>query len=309
MDDSVSDLSADVPGLKPAQHLLHEVIAAASAQIEDFPADGACWQARGATVLAANLTAGRFGLSPASPSNAVALVAYARQVLNGMLAEWERVESLRAGEHAAWTAVHSRLERLAYHWLGPAGREAWAAWEAREVASKTCADVWQWLQTHTFPFDVPFDRWVTRALTNRLQEAARRRNARARYEVDSLDRPLLDRDMTFGEEIAANSLEEWLAVSANREMLLQALAQIEQKPAAVVRLWYLEGWPAGEIAAALGMTVNNVYVMRFRAVERLRKLLRYDERYGLAEIFRSREARKRSPEPVTASSKLEAPHV
>ena len=84
------------------------------------------------------------------------------QILTELLAESERLAALRRGDSAAWQPVISRLERLAYYGLGPYGREEWAAWEARCLASQTCSDLWIWLQDHPYPFDVTFNRWSGR---------------------------------------------------------------------------------------------------------------------------------------------------
>lgn len=291
------------------QRFLRAIVRTAAVQMEGF-AEGAAepWCERAVTVLAANLARGRCeAVEPSSPG-APTLLAYARQVLAGMRAEWDLVERLRQGEPLDWTAARERLERLAYRWLGPGGRQEWAAWEAREIAAKTCADLWQWLQVHPFPFDVPFDRWATRALINRLQEATRKRIARSQHEVDSLDRPVFDREVTLGETIGEHSMETWLDSAGNRDLLLQALARLDGRAASVLRLWYLEGWAGDEIAAALGLTLNNVYIIRFRAVEKLRALLTQDERFGLAEALRRVEVSKRRLPPDTVSLESEAPH-
>lgn len=298
---------AVVPELQ--QRFLHAIVRTAAAQTEGLPPGSLdVWCERAVTVLVANVAAGRCRLGEPPDPAAPSLLTYARQVLAGLRAEWDLIEALRAGDATAWTAARERLERQAYHWLGPDDRESWAAWEAREVAAKTCADLWLWLQRHIFPFDVPFDRWASRALTNRLQEATRQRTTRSRHEVDSLDRPVFDKDVTLGEALAERSLEAWLERAANRELLLQALTLLDERAAAVLRLWYLENWAGDEIAAALGLTLNNVYVIRFRAIEKLRKLLLQDERFGLADALQHIVANKRQL-PLDAVHPLsEAPH-
>lgn len=280
------------------QRFLHDIVQEAAAQIEGLAEDEtAQWCARAVIVLEANLASGRFTLAEPAHPDAVTPTAYARQVLEGLLAEWELVEHLRTGEATAWTAIRERFERLAYHWLGPSGREQWAVEEAREVAAKTCADLWSWLQNRIFPFDVPFDRWSARSLTNRLLETTRKRRTRSRYESDSLDRPMFDQEMTLGETLTRYDIEDWLEVEANREVLYQVIERLSERDADILRRWYLDGWSGDEIAAALGVTVKNVYVIRFRALKRLRELLRYDERFGLAEVLKRIEAKQRRLPP------------
>lgn len=306
--DAEADLrqvTAPAPSIEP--RFLRGIARAAWARlVESRPelpasADPEPWVERAAEVLARNTASGRFESSGQYQDGATpTLLSYAQQVLAVLLAEWDRVELLRGGDSVAWAAVIDRLERLAYYWLGPTGREEWAAWEARDSASRTCADLWQWLQSNPYPFDVPFDRWSARALNNRLHEAARKRRLHGRYVVESLDRPAYAEGPTYGELVQVHTLGEWLEGEANRQALLQALEQLDARQARVLRLWYLEGWPADEIAADLGQQVGNIYVLRFRAIEKLRKIVLGDERLGLTEVLRFLRDEGRRSLPVAA---------
>jgi DNA-directed RNA polymerase specialized sigma24 family protein len=197
-------------------------------------------------VVERNIASGRFTIAPSyygSPSDDDDLLpSYAEQVLVELLTESERLARLIEGDPASWRAVIERMERMAYFWLGPHGREEWAAWEARDATAHTCADLWIWLQTHPYPFDVPFDRWSARALNNRLHESRRKQQVRERWGEESLDlsafRP--DTVTTVGDRLADMSFDEWLERTANREALLQALALLKERMATVLRLWYLE---------------------------------------------------------------------
>lgn len=236
------------------------------------------WCERAVAILAANLAAGRFtaarAYQPAGADDTAALTSYARQILVELLRESARLAELQAGATAAWTAVLDRLERLAFTWLGPHGREAWAAWEARDAAAATCADLWHWLQTHPYPFDVPFDRWATRALVNRLHGAARQRQRRAgRVTEIPLDvAAFREADETASDLLYDAAAEARLEDVLARQTVLPLLRRLPCTQAAVVRLWYLAGWRADEIAAHLGQSVGNVYVLRHRGLARLRTL-------------------------------------
>lgn len=151
-----------------------------------------------------------------------------------------------------------------------AGREDWAKWEAREAAAKTCADLWQWLQGNPFPFDVPFDLWSERALRNRLHESVRNRRIHARYVVVSLDHPSAEDGHTLGDLLPTDDMRIWLELESNREVLRQGMGRLEQRLARIVHLSYVEGWSAEEIAAEVGLQVGHVYVLRHRAIKKLR---------------------------------------
>lgn len=266
--------------------------------------DPAPWLDRATAILAHNLATGRFTSARQYQGDGLGeqatLLSYAGQVLQELLAESDLLQRLQRGDSATWAAIIDWMERLSYNWLGPVGREDWAAWEAREVTGVTCADLWQWLQGHPYPFDVPFERWAARALLNRLREASRRRATLERHLVGSLDRAAFRTpdSPTVGELLVDDSLLAWLEQSANREALLQTLELLDERQRRIVHLWYLEGVPADEIAATLGVSVGNVYVLRFRAIEKLRKFALADERLGLTSALSSLQAERRRSRPA-----------
>jgi RNA polymerase sigma factor (sigma-70 family) len=267
----VPAVAANVRSLRGAVQRAYRLLAATHA---DLPraADAELWIERAVTVLAHNVDSGRFACAcryeqDTSPSLSV----YAQQVLIRLMAEWERIEALRAGDSTRWAVALQSMERLAYFWFGPAGREEWALWEAREAAAKTCADLWHWLQRNPFPFDVSFDDWSKRALRNRLNESVRFRRRQARYVVDSLDRPCFEDDRTPGGLLPADDMRVWLELESSREVLRQACARLEQRQAHILHLWYVEGWTAEEIAAETELQVGHVYVLKHRALKKLRE--------------------------------------
>lgn len=222
-------------------------------------------------VLAHNLVSGRYRHSCEESGQLLpSLLAYAHRVAAGLAADWERVAGLRKGRPASWTALLEDLERKAYRWLGPEGRAAWARAEAADAAAKTCADLWYWLQKHPYPFDVPFAFWMARMLRNRLLEGARNRRTADRHIVDSLDRPLREHGLTMGDLLGSDRPEMAVEHILVRDAVYRALTRLERRQEQVVRLWYLEGWPAREIAERLRVTVSCVYVLKHRALRRLR---------------------------------------
>lgn len=267
------------------------------------PADLGSWLDRVAAILVTNIASGRFQSArhyqPASLAADAQLLNYAEQIAVELLHEEVRIEALRRGDTLVWQPVIQRLERLAYYGLGPHGREDWAAWEARCLASQTCSDLWVWLQDHPYPFDVPFDRWSAAALNNRLLEVARKYTSEAARRGPSLDQVLPDHaeKKTYGGRLVDRSLETWLEQSANREALLQAMARLPKRQAQIIQLWYFAQWPADEIATEMDTTVGNVYVLRFRAVQNLREIVLRDERLGLSDALSMLESETRRSTP------------
>ena len=144
-------------------------------------------------------------------------------------------------------------------------------WEAREAAAKTIADLWDWLQHNTFPFDVTFDRWAERALRYRLTTTVRFRRRQDRHVVDSLDRPCFEEGDPFGDLLPTDDMRVWLELESRREVVRQAWTKLDQRQAHIIHRWYVEGWSADEIAAETRLAVNHIYVLKHRGLKKLRE--------------------------------------
>jgi RNA polymerase sigma factor (sigma-70 family) len=262
----------DVRSLRDVVHDAHQRLIATRPEFAGG-ADAELWIGRAVTILTANIASGRFSRACRyEQNNLLSLSLYAQQVLIRLMAEWERVEGLRSGDSQRWTVVLRHTERQAYFWLGPTGCEEWARWEAREAAAKTSADLWHWLQCNTFPFDVSFDRWVERALRYRLTTTVRLQRRHARHVVDSLDRPCFEEGgSTYGELLPTDDMNLWLERESGREALRQGAERLDQRQAHIIHRWYVEGWSADEIAAETKLEINHIYVLKHRAIKKLRE--------------------------------------
>jgi RNA polymerase sigma factor (sigma-70 family) len=263
--------SADARSLRDvADHAL-QLLMAAHPELACV-AEAELWIERAVAVLAANIASGRFASARRhEQDSSLSLSRYAQLVLGRLVAEWEQVEELRAGDSLRWSVALRRMERQAYFWLGPTGREEWAKWEAREAAAKTTADLWDWLQHNTFPFDVTFDRWAERALRNRLKSSVRSRQRQARHVVDSLDRPCFEDGCPSGGLLPNDDMRVWLELESRREVVRQAWTKLDQRQAHIIHRWYVEGWSADEIAAETRLAVGHIYVLKHRALKKLRE--------------------------------------
>ena len=224
--------AVDACSMRDAVREAHQLLMAVHPELACV-AEAELWIERAVTILAANVASGRFASACRhEQDSSLPLARYAQQVLSRLVAEWERVEGLRVGDDLGWTTVLKRMERQAYFWLGPTGREEWAKWEARDAAAKTTADLWDWLQHNTFPFDVTFDRWAERALRYRLTTTVRFQRRHARHVVDSLDRPCFEDGSTFGERLPTDDMNRWLDRETKREVLRQGCARLDPAPGA-----------------------------------------------------------------------------
>ena len=263
--------AVDARSVRDAVREAHQLLMAVHPELACV-AEAELWIERAVTILAANVASGRFASACRhEQDSSLPLARYAQQVLSRLVAEWERVEGLRVGDDLGWTTVLKRMERQAYFWLGPTGREEWAKWEARDAAARTTADLWDWLQHNTFPFDVTFDRWAERALRYRLTTTVRFQRRHARHVVDSLDRPCFEDGSTFGERLPTDDMNRWLDRETKREALRQGCARLDQRQAHILHRWYVDGWSVDEIAAETRLEVNHIYVLKHRAIKKLRE--------------------------------------
>ena len=263
--------AVDARSVRDAVREAHQLLMAVHPELACV-AEAELWIERAVTILAANVASGRFASACRhEQDSSLPLARYAQQVLSRLVAEWERVEGLRVGDDLGWTTVLKRMERQAYFWLGPTGREEWAKWEARDAAARTVADLWDWLQHNTFPFDVTFDRWAERALRYRLTTTVRFQRRHARHVVDSLDRPCFEDGSTFGERLPTDDMNRWLDRETKREALRQGCARLDPRQAHILHRWYVDGWSVDEIAAETRLEVGHIYVLKHRGLKKLRE--------------------------------------
>ncbi|MDH7487113.1 MAG: sigma-70 family RNA polymerase sigma factor [Anaerolineae bacterium] len=238
-----------------------------------------------ASRLSDNLTSGRFSYvctqGYLAGSDEERLFHYAVNVCRLYLQEGNLIASLEAGEEATWQRVLDRFVRLAYNkYLGKGDRD-WAVQEAHILASETASELWRYLQSHPYPFDVPFDQWSACLLNRRFLDWCRvQQRETLRLVPDEPIKPDDTEGPTRLSLVAEKPLTQWQENYANRELLLEAIGRLrnplEQQ---AIRLYYLKELAIQEVADELGITENYVYVLLHRARKRLRQALENDERF------------------------------
>ena len=63
----------------------------------------------------------------------------------------------------------------------------------------------------------------------------------------------------------------WLELESRREVVRQAWTKLDRRQAHIIHRWYVEGWSADEIAAETRLEVNHIYVLKHRALKKLRE--------------------------------------
>lgn len=245
---------------------------------------------RTASILSENLTNGRFsyvctqGHLAGTDTDEERLFNYAAKVCIIYLQERSFIASLQAGEEEAWQRVLQRLVKLAYNKCIENGARDWALREAQILASETCFQLWQRLQSHSYPFDVPFDQWSACALNHRFIDWWRNLQRHALHYTCSLDEPTRpggESNVTWGDILLVDeTVTQWLENHANREWLLQSIEGLRNPlERRVIRLRYLEERSTSEIAEELGIAINYVHVLQHRALAHLRGILKNGERF------------------------------
>ena len=63
----------------------------------------------------------------------------------------------------------------------------------------------------------------------------------------------------------------WLELESQREVVRQARTRLEPRQAHIIQRWYVESWSTDEIAAETRLAVNHIYVLKHRALKKLRE--------------------------------------
>lgn len=154
-----------------------------------------------------------------------------------------------------------RAARIAYHYLrDPA--------EVDEVVQDAFLKAFMHLPS--FREDLFFERWFTRILVNACLDRLKARGRRARWFVPADSR---DEMVAEGPPSAEPSPEATLLAKERRAHLEVAIDQLPVRQRTAVILSHLEGRPAREVSAIMGLNESTVRVHIFRAVRRLRGLL------------------------------------
>jgi RNA polymerase sigma-70 factor (ECF subfamily) len=156
-----------------------------------------------------------------------------------------------------------RASRIAFHYL----RDAADADDAVQDAF-----IKAFTHLETYRDELPFEVWFTRILINGCLDRIKSRNRRNRWIVP------LDGQGNGGEAldpVAGQPNPEARALAAERRrQLTAALARLPERQRAVFLLSQEQGYTSREVGAMTGMKETTVRVHLFRAIRKLRTLLR-----------------------------------
>jgi RNA polymerase sigma factor FliA len=117
----------------------------------------------------------------------------------------------------------------------------------------------------------PTEAEVAAELQLSLDELTRWRGEIESGSVASIDDIYTDHSILFRDH--SPDIEEKLTLSARKTMLKDAIAELPEREALVLQLYYVEELNVYEVAAVLGVTTGRVSQIKKAAMERLRKLM------------------------------------
>ena len=158
-----------------------------------------------------------------------------------------------------------RASRIAFHYLRDAA-------EADEAVQDAFVKAYSHLGS--FREELPFEVWFTRILINGCLDRIKARTRRERWIVPVPDAPAGQRD--FADRVAGGgpSPEDQVLARERRQKLAAALARLPERQRSVFMLSHYEGCTSREVSALTGLNESTVRVHLFRAIRRLRALLR-----------------------------------
>ena len=174
----------------------------------------------------------------------------------------ERVR--QRSDQEAWGRFVSLYTPLIFHWSRKCGL---GAEDAADLTQDVFTTLFQKLPDFSYDHHKSFRSWLRTVTLNHWRDRRKR----------PATRPLTGADANL-DEVAA--LDDGPALEEH-EYRLQLLARVlrlvrdDFQPATWQAFWQhgVEGRPAEEVAAALGLSVNAVYLAKFRVLTRLRQEL------------------------------------
>jgi len=162
------------------------------------------------------------------------------------------------------TLLQRRALRVAYHYLRDAA-------DADEVVQDAFVKVF--LHIEQYREELPFDVWFTRIVVNSCLDRLKSRARQQRWIVNPASD---DQDERPVEHVAATdpSSEQRLLVRERWQHVADAVAGLPDRQRLVFPLSHVDERSAAEISAATGMSPATVRVHLFRALRKLRTLLK-----------------------------------
>jgi RNA polymerase sigma-70 factor, ECF subfamily len=162
------------------------------------------------------------------------------------------------------TLLQRRALRVAYHYLRDAA-------DADEVVQDAFVKVF--LHIEQYREELPFDVWFTRIVVNACLDRLKSRARQQRWIVNTATE---DQDERPVEQVAATdpSSEQRLLVRERWQRVADAVAGLPDRQRLVFTLSHVDERTAAEISAATGMSPATVRVHLFRALRKLRTLLK-----------------------------------
>lgn len=178
----------------------------------------------------------------------------ARDVLDDML-----VLSCQSGDARA-------LELLARRWHPRLVRHAFRLTGNREAAADAAQEAWIGIVRGIRGIRDPakFGSWAIRIVQNKSRDWIRK-ETRCRAAVERLENP---DPVEESNPTAAKFVD---SVSPETALLRESMGQLSEEQRVIVRLFYVEDRPVGEIADILGLPVGTVKSRLFYARRRLRE--------------------------------------
>ena len=174
-----------------------------------------------------------------------------------------------------------RAARIAYHYLrDPA--------EVDEVVQDAFLKVFTHLPS--FREDLFFELWFTRILVNACLDRLKARGRRARWVTPAETREGTIQD---GPPSREPSPEAVLLAKEQRARLESAIDRLPTRQRTAMILSHLEGRPAREVGAIMGLNESTVRVHLFRAVRKLRAVLDRESWTGRGVAAPGRRANRR----------------
>ena len=134
--------------------------------------------------------------------------------------------------------------------------------EAEELAQEIMTVCYQHFEKYD-PEKASLGTWIYVIMNNRLKN----------YYRDKKELVSLDDDESYLEIADEKVLEEAVLLEEQRELLMEAIAQLSEREQAIVKDTYFHGMTSIMVAERLGMTSGNVRVVLNRSLKKLRSYL------------------------------------
>ncbi len=183
-------------------------------------------------------------------------------------ADEELVQTILAGDEAAFNLLFERYRRLVVHLVSRFFRQRH---EIEDISQQAFTKIYFSLKDFRGGHEKSFSAWASRLTINACYDELRKRGRRS----ENLFSEFTDEERSYFEQIAAENLPDAEKSLVAKDLTEKILAHLDAKERLALTLLHGEEFSVAEVAEIVGWSESNVKTRLFRCRKNLRNIFKH----------------------------------